>query len=142
MKINYHDILNKNMINVFKDNIKKIEENGLSAEQHLYITFITKHPEVSLPKWLKDKYPKEITIVIQYEYYDLVVKEKYFNIGLSFNNIKTKLKISFNSIISFADPSANFGFKLKNQDIKINKNKKNKIKNIDNVINLEEYKKN
>ena len=114
MKIKYHDILNKNMINVFKEIIKTIEKNGLSNEQLLYITFNTNDSNVSLPKWLKEKYPNEMTIVIQYEYYNLVVKENFFNIGLSFNNIKTKLKISFDSIVSFADPSSNFGLKLKN----------------------------
>ena len=78
-------------------------------------------------------------ILIQYEYYDLIVKENYFNIGLSFNNIKTKLKISFNSIVSFADPTENFGLKLKNTKTK---RKNIKIKNKNNVVNLEEYKKN
>ena len=139
MKINYHDILNKNMINVFKEIIKKIEQNGLYAGQHLYVTFNTNHPDISLPKWLKKKYPNEMTIIIQYEYYDLIVKENYFNIGLSFNNIKTKLKIGFNSIVSFADPTENFGLKLKNTETKT---KNIKIKNKNNVVNLEEYKKN
>ena len=138
MKIKYHDILNKNMINVFKEIIKTIEKNGLSNEQLLYITFNTNDSNVSLPKWLKEKYPNEMTIVIQYEYYNLVVKENFFNIGLSFNNIKTKLKISFDSIVSFADPSSNFGLKLKNNKKKI----KNNIIKEDNVINIEEYKKN
>ena len=140
MKINYHDILNKNIINVFKDVIKKIEQDGLSGGQHLYITFDTNHPGVSIPNWLSKKYPKEMTIIIQYEYYGLVIKEKYFNIGLSFNNIKTKLKISFDSIVSFADPNSNFGLKLNNKKTNIKKIYKNK--KINNVINLKEYKKN
>ena len=140
MKIKYHDILNKNMINVFKEIIKRIEKNGLSNEQLLYITFNTNDSNVSLPKWLKEKYPNEMTIVIQYEYYNLEVKENFFNIGLSFNNIKTKLKISFNSIVSFADPSANFGLILKNNKNKNTKNEKIDYKN--NIIEFSNFKKN
>ena len=55
------------------------------------------------------KYPNEMTIVVQHEYYHLSVHKSFFNIGLSFNNKKADLKIAFNSIISFADPSSNFG---------------------------------
>ena len=86
-----------------------------------------------------------MTIVIQYEFYDLEVFKDYFSIVLSFNNLKTKLKIGFDSINSFADPSANFGLQLKKL---INKNKtkedsknNNKLENKNNVINFSKYKK-
>ena len=88
MKIDYKNILKKNMINVLKDVLKKIEDNGLKGGHQLYITFLTNHPKASLPKWLKIKYPSEMTIVIQYEYYNLTVNENNFSIGLSFNDVK------------------------------------------------------
>ncbi len=138
--LNYQKILNQNMINVFKDILINIKDKGLESNNHLYITFLTKNKNVIIPKWLSDKYPKEMTIVIQYEYYDIEIKKEYFNITLSFNDIKTKLKIGYNSIISFADPSANFGLKLKNTEIK--KIKKNDNKEKDNVINFSNFKKN
>ena len=110
--IEYQKILDKNMLNVFKDILKNIKDNGLSNNNHLYITFLTNHKNVELPDWLKQKYPQEMTIIIQYEYYDLEINKNNFSITLSFDDIKTNLKINYNSIVSFADPSANFGLIL------------------------------
>ena len=146
MKIDYQNILKKNMINVLKDVLKNIEENGLKEGHHVYITFITNHPKASLPKWLKEKYPNEITIVIQYEYYNLTVNEDNFSIGLSFNNVKADLVIGYESIISFADPFANFGLQLINKEslsktIKKNTKKNSKHKKTNNVIDFKTFKK-
>ena len=140
MKIDYQNIFKKNIVNILIDVLKTIEENGLAQGHHLYITFQTNHNKVLIPKWLKDKYPKEMTIVIQYEYYDLKVKKDKFLIGLSFNDIKTNLEINYESVISFADPYANFGLKL----IEKEKEKKSVIKNkkSNNIIDFKNYKKN
>ena len=147
MKIDYKNILRINMINVLRDVLKHIEKNGLKGGHHLYITFLTNHPKALVPKWLKEKYPNEITIVIQYEYYNLTVNEDNFSIGLSFNDVKANLVISYKSIISFADPFANFGLKLINKESlnkTINKKtkKKPKIKKKNNVIDFKTFKKN
>ena len=91
-----------------------------------------------------------MTIIIQHEYYHLSVHKNDFDIGLSFNNKKSNLKISFDSIISFADPSANFGLnfefnkKVENPDKKKKKSSKIKLKkkNSSNIINFSNYKKN
>tara|TARA_B100000886_G_C20377260_1_gene472324 strand:+ start:654 stop:1094 length:441 start_codon:yes stop_codon:yes gene_type:complete len=141
--INYQNILNKNMLGVFKDVLKNIRDNGLSDSNHLYITFLTNHKEVILPEWIIKNYPKEMTIVVQYEYYDIVINKNNFSITLSFNNIRTKIIIGYNAIVSFADPSANFGLILKNKNNNesINKNLK-KISKKNNVIKFSKYKKN
>ena len=103
---------------------------------------------LKFPNGLKKKYKNEMTIIIQYEYWNFKIKKKSFSIGLSFDNIKSELNIPFNSIISFSDPYANFGLKLitKNIDqIKKSPNKilKNKEKsNKDNIISFANYKKN
>ena len=124
--IEYQKILDKNMLNVFKDILKNIKDNGLSNNNHLYITFLTNHKNVELPNWLKQKYPQEMTIIIQYEYYDLEINKNNFSITLSFGDIKTNLKINYNAIVSFADPSANFGLILQKNKIqkKVKKNQK------------------
>jgi hypothetical protein len=91
-----------------------------------------------------------MTIIIQHEYYHLSVNEKKFNIGLSFNNKKCDLKISFDSIISFVDPSSDFGINYEfnksidenDKKIVIEKKKYLKKKNLSNVINFSNYKKN
>ena len=142
--IEYQKILDKNMLNVFKDILTYIRDNGLSDNNHLYITFSTNHKNVELPNWLKQKYPEEMTIVIQYEYNDLEINKNNFSISLSFNDIKTYLKIDYNSIISFADPSANFGLILQKNKIQKKNNKKieKKKSNKNNVINFSNFKKN
>ena len=142
--IEYQKILDKNMINVLKDVLKNIRDNGLSNNNHLYITFLTNHKNVELPNWLKQKYTQEMTIVIQYEYYDLEINENDFSIKLSFGDIKTHLKINYNAIVSFADPSANFGLILQKNKIqkKVNKKIEKKKSNKNNIINFSNYKKN
>ena len=148
MKINYSKILKKNMINVFKDILLYIEKNGFQEGHHLYVNINTKNKKVIIPKWLKDKYPSEITIIIQYEFWNLKVKNYEFSICLSFDNIKADLTIPYNSIISFADPYANFGLKLlQNRDKKkgkfIKKSVKNQTENMDsNIVDFNKYKKN
>ena len=148
--IQYQKILNKNLLNVFIEILKEIEKKGLDGKNHLYVTFATNNPETSVPDWLLQKYPSEMTIVIQYEYYHLSVNKKNFNIGLSFNNKKCDLIIPFDSIISFADPSSNFGLNYQFNKTTVQNNKKTlvkkkksiKKKNPSNVINFSNYKKN
>ena len=148
--IEYQKILNKNLLNVFIEILKEIEKKGLDSKNHLYVTFATNNPKTSVPDWLLQKYPSEMTIVIQYEYYHLSVNKKNFNIGLSFNNKKCDLIIPFDSIISFADPSSNFGLnyqfnKTTVEDYKktlVEKKKSVKKKKSSNVINFSNYKKN
>ena len=148
--IQYQKILNKNLLNVFIEILKEIEKKGLDSKNHLYVTFATNNPKTSVPDWLLQKYPSEMTIVIQYEYYHLSVNKKNFNIGLSFNNKKCDLIIPFDSIISFADPSSNFGLnyqfnKTTVEDYKktlVEQKKSVKKKKSSNVINFSNYKKN
>ena len=142
--IKYQKILDKNMLNVFKDVLKNIKENGISDNNQLYITFLTKYKNVELPNWLKQKYPEEMTIVIQYEYYDLQINKNNFSISLSFSNIKTNIIIDYNAVISFADPTSNFGLILQKNKIQKKNNKKPEKKklNKNNVINFSNFKKN
>ena len=147
--IEYQKILDKNMLNVFKDILKNIRDNGLSNNNHLYITFLTNHKNVELPNWLKQKYPDEMTIILQYEYNNLEIDETNFSVLLSFNDIKANLKIDYKAVLSFADPSANFGLILQKNNIKknnikkkVNKKLQNNKSKKDNVINFASYKKN
>ena len=138
------------MLNVFRDVLKNIEVNGLQEGHHLYISFKTDNKKVESPNWLKEKHPKEITIVIQNEYWNFKVKNDSFNIGLSFNDINADIYVPFDSVISFVDPYANFGLKLINEEInkklsdKKPKRKKSVIKenkDKDNIIEFQKFKK-
>ena len=138
--IKYQEILNKNLKKTFIDILKYIEKNGLEGENHLYITFVTSHSLVSIPNWLLKKYPNEMTIVIQYEYFNFTVNKNNFKIGLSFNDVKADLIIGYDAIISFADPYANFGLRLEQKTT--NEFKNSKKQNSNNVIDFTNYKKN
>ena len=148
--IKYQEILNNNLLNVFIEILKEVQNNGLDGDSHLYITFATNNYKTSVTNWLLQKYPNEMTIVIQHEYYHLSINKKNFKIGLSFNNKKCDLTIPFDSVISFADPSSNFGLnyqfnKTINSDNKktlVKKKKSVKKNNSSNVINFSNYKKN
>ena len=150
MKINYSKILKKNMINVLKDVLTNIKKNGLQEGHHLYITFKTNEKKVIIPQWLLDKFPSEMTIVIQHEYWNYDVMNDHFKITLSFNDIKTDLIVPFSSVISFADPYANFGLKLIQDKVIDNQNTnktKQKLKNTGyskkgNIIELNKFRNN
>ena len=150
MKINYLKILRKNMINVLKDVLTNIKNNGLQEGHHLYITFKTNDKKVIIPQWLLEKFPSEMTIVIQYEYWNYNVTNDHFKITLSFNDIKTDLIVPFSSVISFADPYANFGLKLIQDKVIKHKNTnktKQKLKNTEyskkgNIIELNKFRNN
>ena len=143
--LDYKKILNQNMVNVLKDILQTINKNGLSNFNQLYITFVTNHKNVKIPNWLQEKYPEEMTIILQYEYYNLKINKDSFQVLLSFNDIKANLKIGYDAVISFADPSANFGLKLKtkesNKKIINKKIKEVDTKNKDNIINFSNFKK-
>ncbi len=135
------------MINVLKDVLINIKKNGLQEGHHLYITFKTNDKKVIIPQWLLDKFPSEMTIVIQHEYWNYDVANDHFTITLSFSDVKTDLMIPFSSVISFADPYANFGLKLIQEKTIIDKNtnkKKKKLKTKkyskkNNVIELNKF---
>ena len=144
--MDYNKIVKKNIINIFKDVLKEIEKNGLNSNQSLYITFNTEDKNIIIPDWLKNKYPNKMTIIIQYEYWNLKIKNNSFLINLSFENIKVDLNIPYNSIISFVDPASNFGFNFAEGN-KLDNSIKNKVgnkikKNKNNVIDFKKFKKN
>ena len=91
---------------------------------------------------LRSKYKNNITIVIQYEFWNLKVQKNEFSIDLSFNNTIANLTVPFDSIISFADPYANFGLQIaKDNSVKKEKKEKSKIHK-NKIINLDKYRKN
>ena len=87
----------------------QIEGTGaLPGAHHFYITFKTHAPGVDIPRHLMDRYPDEMTIVIQNRFWDLRVSETGFEVGLSFNQVGSKLSIPFAAITAFHDPAVDF----------------------------------
>lgn len=98
---------------VVRKSLKHCQEHGLPGEHHFYITFATDHEDVIIPESLLSQYPQEITIVIENEYWDLEVTEEYFDVVLSFNDMKTPIHVPFQAVSGFADPSVKFGLQFK-----------------------------
>lgn len=80
----------------------------LPGDHHFFITFLTGAPGVRISQQLKSKYPEQMTIVIQHQFWDLKISESQFEIGLSFSDVPEKLVVPFNAVRGFYDPSVNF----------------------------------
>lgn len=87
-------------------------EHGLPGEHHFFITFLSKADGVKLSPRLLAQYPEEMTVILQHQFWDLVVTDDRFEVGLSFGGIPERLVVPFNSIKSFFDPSVQFGLQF------------------------------
>jgi len=81
---------------------------GLPGEHHFYITFKTRSPGVSIPKHLAERFPDEMTIVIQHRFWDLKVEDESFTVGLSFGGVPATLRVPFAAVTQFHDPAVEF----------------------------------
>ena len=111
--LNYETMVERALKSVVVEALTQVAENGLPGSHHLYVTFATDFPGVELPDHLHEKFPEEMTIVLQHQFWDLTVEEGRFLVTLSFNDIQERLAIPFPAIKAFADPSVNFGLQLK-----------------------------
>ncbi|KPP84857.1 hypothetical protein SAMN04515621_1521 [Erythrobacter sp. HL-111] len=112
--IPYDEIVQEALRAVVGRVLGEIERGGgsLPGNHHFYITFKTAAPGVSIPQHLRDRFPDEMTIVLQNKFWDLEVREKDFTVGLSFNQIPAKLQIPFAAITAFVDPAVDFGLQF------------------------------
>ncbi|MGL5362073.1 MAG: SspB family protein [Bosea sp. (in: a-proteobacteria)] len=90
-------------------------KEGLPGEHHFYVTFRTTAPGVRLSQRMREKYPEEMTVVLQHQFWDLGVTEHSFEVGLSFGGVPERLLVPFESVVGFFDPSVQFGLKFEAQ---------------------------
>ena len=95
--IGYDDIIENSMRLVIHETLKKIEKSGLIGSHHFVISFLTNHPQVQIPANLKEKYHEEMTIALQHQFENLIVKQDSFEVSLSFFGKLEKLIIPYNS---------------------------------------------
>jgi uncharacterized protein len=89
--------------------LREVERSGgLPGDHHFYITFKTRMPGVSIPKHLMERFPDEMTIVIQHRFWDLKVEEEEFSVGLSFGGVAAMLQVPFAAVTQFHDPAVEF----------------------------------
>ena len=106
--LRYDQLIDTALKGVVREALRQIQETGLPGSHHIYITFSTQCPEVDIPEFLKAKYPTEMTIVLQHQFWNLEVGENKFAVSLSFNDNQERLHIPFAAVTAFADPSVNF----------------------------------
>ena len=140
--LDYNTLIRENLLNVVKQALSKTSDYGLSDGHHFYITFSTKFKGNVLPSYLTKEYPNNMMIVIENEYYNLKILEKYFLVDLKFKGKIETLKIMFESVLSFVDPSVSFNLNLdivrikksKFKTKKLQERKKEKLENKSNII--------
>ena len=91
-------------------------EHGLPGEHHFFITFISTADGVKISPRLLAQYPEEMTVILQHQFWDLIVTDDRFEVGLSFGGIPERLVVPFNAIKSFFDPSVQFGLQFEPAD--------------------------
>ena len=111
--IPYDEIVQEALREVVGRVLREVESTGtLPGGHHFYITFKTRLAGVSIPKHLMERFPEEMTIVIQHRFWDLKVEDEYFSVGLSFGGIPSTLVVPFAAVTDFVDPAVDFSLKF------------------------------
>jgi hypothetical protein len=110
--LRYDKMVEQALRGVVRQAVEEVVKDGLPGEHHFYITFMTDFPGVEIPDYLRDRYPGEMTIVLQYQFYDLSVDKDKMKVTLSFNNVPERLVVPLAAVTIFADPSVNFALQF------------------------------
>ena len=114
--IDYGGMMHRAMQGLIAEVLQRVAENGLPGEHHFFITFDTREDGVEIADWLRERYPAEMTIVIQHWYEDLRVNADGFEITLNFGNSPERLVVPFDALRTFVDPSVEFGLRFETQE--------------------------
>ena len=115
--IDYETLQSDAMRGVVRAVLARTAKSGLPGEHHFYIAFDTSMPGIGLSKRLKEKYPREMTIVLQHRFWDLIVAEDRFEVKLTFDGIPERLVVPFAAIKVFFDPSVRYGLQFEEADL-------------------------
>lgn len=110
--LSYERMVEDALRGVLREALRLTAKQGLPGAHHFYITFDTTAPGVQIAASLKALHPNEMTIVLQHQFWDLIVEEERFGIALSFNGVQQHLSIPFAAVTAFADPHAKFGLQF------------------------------
>lgn len=115
--LDYGSMMHRAMRGLIKEVLEQVADSGLPGEHHFFITFDTGHPDVQLAQWLHDRYPEDMTVVVQHWFDDLRVLSEGFHITLNFGDAPEPMYIPYDAIITFVDPSVEFGLRFETHDI-------------------------
>lgn len=159
MNTSYQEFLQESMLEFVKKILLRICADSPRINQVLYISYRTDHPLVQLSDRVKELYPQEITIVMQYQFENLVIDDKGFSVVLSFDGIKETIYVPFDALTNFTDTNNGYSLKFKpkrytskiaGQEVsygkksekhKLPRNSKNKARALDNIIVLDKFRK-
>jgi hypothetical protein len=110
--IRYDILAQEALRGVMRHVLADAAKNGLPGDHHFYITFNTAAEGVRMSARLREQYPQEITIILQHQFWDLVVEEGSFEVGLSFGGVPERLVVPFDAVKGFFDPSVQFGLQF------------------------------
>lgn len=114
--IDYGNLMHRAMRGLIQNVLTDVAENGLPGQHHFFITFDTMHPDVEIADWLSDRYPEEMTIVMQHWFENLDVTDDGFSVTLNFGDAPEPLYVPYEAIRTFVDPSVEFGLRFETQD--------------------------
>jgi hypothetical protein len=114
--LDYGNLMHRAMRGLIKDVLLDVKANGLPGDHHFFITFDTQHEAVNIAEWLMQRYPEEMTVVMQHWYDNLDVTDDGFHITLNFGDQPEPLYIPYDAIITFVDPSVEFGLRFETHD--------------------------
>ncbi|NQY83091.1 MAG: hypothetical protein HRT36_08880 [Alphaproteobacteria bacterium] len=112
--VDYDNLITGSMHWLIRTVLGEVARKGFPGEHHLYISFDTTDPTVSISESLHKRYPEEMTIVLQNRYYDLVVTERDFSVSLSFSRVLERLTVPYSALTRFYDPFCGFVLQLSN----------------------------
>ena len=114
--IDYGNLMHSAMRGLIKTVLEDVAENGLPGQHHFFITFDTSHPDAELADWLADRYPGEMTVVMQHWFDNLDVGADGFAVTLNFGDQPEPLYIPYDAIKTFVDPSVEFGLRFESSE--------------------------
>ncbi|MEJ0070113.1 MAG: ClpXP protease specificity-enhancing factor SspB [Pseudomonadota bacterium] len=114
-QLRYDQMIEEALRGVVRRALRSVAASGLPGNHHFYITFKTTAPGVEIADRLREKYPDEMTIVLQHQFWGLEVAAERFVVSLSFNDIPERLVVPFASVTAFADPAAKFGLQFQQE---------------------------
>jgi len=115
-RFHYDALVDDALRGVVRRVLRQVADKGLPGSHHFYISFRSTDPGVRLPDYLRAKYPEEMTIVLQHQYWDLILAEDFFEVTVSFNKQQERIKVPFAALSAFVDPSVRFGLQFDRKD--------------------------
>lgn len=114
--IDYGKLMHRAMRGLIQSVLSDVAKGGLPGDHHFYITFDTGAAGVKMAKWLHERYPGEMTLVMQHWFQDLLVTDQGFSVTLNFGNNPENIAVPFDAVRTFVDPSVEFGLRFETHE--------------------------